>query len=92
MTCWCDSRSCWSSKTREWSSCACEVYGRYKGRANRTTIKGTNYAHKMSTLQTHGDGNNYTRYNRKETVLMGRFRGGLRGPQPPLSSGMPLYM
>ena len=45
----------WSSKTREWCSCAWEVYSIYKGRGNRTKIKGKDNAHKR-TVQAHGDG------------------------------------
>ena len=55
--------------TREWSSCAWEVYGVYKERGNRTKVKGKDKAHKR-TLQAHGDGNNYQWLNGKETVLL----------------------
>ena len=53
-----DSRSYWSSKAREWSSCAGEVYGIYKESGDRTKIKGTDNAHKR-TLQGNGDENNH---------------------------------
>ena len=53
-----DSRSYWSLKAREWSSCAWEVYSIYKERGERTKIKGKDNTHKR-TLQAHGDGNNY---------------------------------
>ena len=43
-----DSRSYWSSKAREWSSCAWKVYCIYKEHGDETKIKGTDHAHKRT--------------------------------------------
>ena len=46
---------CVSSKAREWSSFAWDVYGIYKERGDKTKIKRKDNAHKR-TVQAHGDG------------------------------------